>query len=251
MGRLGRPGLGRPPGLAEFSAWRPSSGLGIVVPPSSEWGLLGSRDTPASFFLLLKVRWTREPPRLYFVSWGQGRGGLGVGDYGGPGRSGRPLYKKGPRRDGGTCYLHGLGTPGPVWGYGDSMTSSSEASIRLIKFAAAALAAEARGAGDLGERQSLGAGGPAPEREAGTHRQCRKQVYSYSNKPTNCTRQGEGASNRLARGPGAALHKAIFCVGASGAFACCGVISGFEKRTVARPHFPLWFRRRRKCFAGG
>ncbi|XP_051000831.1 uncharacterized protein LOC127188407 [Acomys russatus] len=38
------------------------------------------------------------------------------------------------------------------------MTSSPEASIRLIKFSAAALAAEARGAGDLGERQSLGAG---------------------------------------------------------------------------------------------
>lgn len=33
-GRLRRPGLGRPPGLSEFSAWRPSSGLGIVVPPS-------------------------------------------------------------------------------------------------------------------------------------------------------------------------------------------------------------------------
>lgn len=68
MGRLGRPGLGRPTGLAEFWAWRPSSGLGIVVPPSPEWGLLGSRDTPAPFLLLLKVRWTREPPRLYFVS---------------------------------------------------------------------------------------------------------------------------------------------------------------------------------------
>lgn len=87
--------------------------------------------------------------------------------------------------------------------------------------------------------------------ELGTHRRSRKQVYSYSNKRTNCTRRGEGASNRRARGSGAALHKAIFCVGASGAFACCGVISGFEKRTVARPHFPLWFRRRRKCFAGG
>lgn len=94
-------------------------------------------------------------------------------------------------------------------------------------------------------------GGPAPGRAAGTHRRGRKQVYSYSNKRTNCTRRGEGASNRLARGPGAALHKAIFCVGAIRAFACCGVISGFEKRTVARPHFPLWFRRRRKCFAGG
>lgn len=78
MGRLERPGLGRPPGLAEFSAWRPSSGLGIVVPPSPEWGLLGSRDTPASFLLLLKVRWTSEPPQLYFVSWGQDQGGLGM-----------------------------------------------------------------------------------------------------------------------------------------------------------------------------
>lgn len=48
--------------------------------------------------------------------------------------------------------------PGPAWGYRGSVTSSPEASIRLIKFAAAALAAEARGAGDLGERQSLGAG---------------------------------------------------------------------------------------------
>lgn len=47
------------------------------------------------------------------------------------------------------------------------MTSSPEASIRLIKFAAAALAAEAREAGDLGERQSLGARGPSGgEREA-------------------------------------------------------------------------------------
>ncbi|EDL27751.1 mCG146022, partial [Mus musculus] len=79
--------------------------------------------------------------------------------------------------------------PWPSLGLRGQHASSSEASIRLIKFAAAALAAEAHGAGDLGERQSLGAGGPAPEREAGTHRQSRKQVYSYSNKPTNCTRR--------------------------------------------------------------
>lgn len=92
--------------------------------------------------------------------------------------------------------------------------------------------------------------GPSAGSRAGTHRRG-KQVYSYSNKRTNCAGRGGGASNRRARGLGAALHKAIFCVGASGAFACCGVISGFEKRTAARPHFPLWFRRRRKCFAGG
>ncbi|XP_070347630.1 collagen, type I, alpha 1b-like [Equus asinus] len=65
--------------------------------------------------------------------------------------------------------------------------------------------------------------GPSAGSRAGTHRRG-KQVYSYSNKRTNCAGRGGGASNRRARGLGAALHKAIFCVGASGAFACCGVI---------------------------
>lgn len=27
-----------------------------------------------------------------------------------------------------------------------------------------------------------------------------------------------------------------------------GVISGFEKRALAQPHFPLWFRRREEVF---
>lgn len=134
------------------------------------------------------------------------------------------------------------------------ITPSPEAFAPPLKFAAAVQAVlDSRSARswEMWRVPEPGRGGPAPGRGAGTHRRSLKQVYSYSNKRTNCTRRGEGASNRLARGPGAALHKAIFCVGASGAFACCGVISGFEKRTVARPHFPLWFRRRRKCFAGG
>lgn len=133
-------------------------------------------------------------------------------------------------------------------------TPNPEAFTSSLKFATAGRAAPTlgvRGAGRCGRAPEPGLGGPAPGRGVGTHRRSRKQVYSYSNKRTNCTRRGEGTSNRLARGPGAALHKAIFCVRASGAFACCGVISGFEKRTVARPHFPLWFRLRRKCFAGG
>lgn len=150
-------------------------------------GLLGSRDTPSSFLVLLKARWAREPPVLYFVSWGQGRCGLGVGGEGGQGRSSRPLYtgKKGPRRDDKTCYLHGLAAPGPAWGYRGSVTSSPEASIRLIKFAAAAVAAEARGAGDLGERQSLGAGGPEPEREkpGPTGRAENKCIHIQTNRP--------------------------------------------------------------------
>lgn len=135
-------------------------------------------------------------------------------------------------------------------------TPSLAAFTRPLKFAATVRArTDSRSAPSLemsaSARSRAWARGPTAGDRRRTLRRSRKQVYSYSNKRTNCTRRGERTSNRLARGPGAALHKAIFCVGASGTFACCGVISGFEKRTVARPHFPLWFRRRRKCFAGG
>lgn len=36
-------------GLAEFSAWRPSSGLGIATPPSPEWGCWDPGTLPPLF----------------------------------------------------------------------------------------------------------------------------------------------------------------------------------------------------------
>lgn len=72
------------------------------------------------------------------------------------------------------------------------MTSSSEASIRVIKFGAAALAAEARGAGDLGERQSLGAGAQRWREKPGpTGRAENKCIHIQTNRPIAPGRERE------------------------------------------------------------
>lgn len=270
-GRLGRPALGRRPGrgLAGLPAWRPPLCLGFASAIPAGWLPGPPAALTPPFLFLPAARWgrARPPPRSLGATVPRRRPGRG-GSAGGRGRGGRPSCaedgKKGRRGAAGTCSPR-TGSPELSLGRSGARSSPSHpaphpvpaAFTRPLKLAATGRATlTPRALGALAVSASTGSrartrGAQRRGRGAATHRRSRKQVYSYSNKRTNCARRGEGASNRLARGPGAALHKAIFCVGASGVFACGGVISGFEKRTVARPHFPLWFRRRRKCFAGG
>lgn len=114
--------VGEAAGLAEFSAWRPPSGLGFDAPPPPVVKLPGPRKPPLPFLFFLEARWARERPAWCSASWGPGCDGVGAGGEGGRGRGGWPPFtgvgQKGRRRAAETCSLQGLGVLNPTWGGG-------------------------------------------------------------------------------------------------------------------------------------
>lgn len=124
MGRPGRPGLGRPPGLAKFPNGRPPLGLSFAS-ASAGVCLPGPSDAHAPFlFYFSAARWARARPLLCSASQRPGGDGVGVGvgvgagEEGGRRRGSRPscagVGKKGTRRTTETCSIHELRVPRPA-----------------------------------------------------------------------------------------------------------------------------------------
>lgn len=67
MGRPGRPGLGKPPGLVEFPTPRPSLGLGFAR-ASAVVLLPGPSAAHAPFLFFSAARWARARPLLCSAS---------------------------------------------------------------------------------------------------------------------------------------------------------------------------------------
>ncbi|KAF6333413.1 hypothetical protein mRhiFer1_008171 [Rhinolophus ferrumequinum] len=86
MGRPGRPGLGRPPGLAEFPSPRPSLGLGFAS--ASAVVMLPGPSTAYVPFLHCTARWARARPLLCSASQSSGGDGVGAGSESGGGAAG-------------------------------------------------------------------------------------------------------------------------------------------------------------------
>lgn len=88
MGRPGRPGLGKPPGLAEFPTPRPSLGLGFARASAAVVLLPGPIAAHAPFLVFTAARWARARPPLCAASQRSGGKGVGAGGEGGGGAAG-------------------------------------------------------------------------------------------------------------------------------------------------------------------